>query len=309
MNGVGLGVAGFEFDPQRHFAFVGELNGIANQIEDDLTQACGIGANDFRNVPGDIAKKFETLFIGAIGERFQSGFQAIAQVEVAEFQFDLAGLYFREIENVVDDGKQGVCGELDGAQVFTLLGSELGIESQIGHANDAIQRSTNLVAHIGEKFAFRAAGGFSGLFGSLPLEFGLFSSGDIVADADDTGNVAVAVEQRNLGGEQPDAMPGLGDRLLFMINQRLLGGNHVLFVLVVAGGELARKEIKVGFADQFAGRVQAHSASHRRIGNNEAAQRVFDIHQVRDVIDQSAQDLAFLGKGFFRMNTHADFAA
>ena len=54
------------------------------------------------------------------------------------------------------------------------------------------------MAHVGQEFAFSAAGGFSGFLGPLPLEFGLFARGDIVADADDSGNVTIGLEDRTL---------------------------------------------------------------------------------------------------------------
>jgi hypothetical protein len=75
MDGVQLGVTGFQFHLQGDLAFVDELDGITNQVEDDLTQPRGTSANGFRNVGGDMAKEFEAVFIGAIGK---GGFLAVA---------------------------------------------------------------------------------------------------------------------------------------------------------------------------------------------------------------------------------------
>ena len=38
-------------------------------------------------------------------------------------------------------------------QVLALLGGELGVERQLGHADDAVHRRADLVAHVGEKLA------------------------------------------------------------------------------------------------------------------------------------------------------------
>ena len=38
-------------------------------------------------------------------------------------------------------------------QVFALFRRKLGREHQVGHANDAVHRSADLVAHVGQEFA------------------------------------------------------------------------------------------------------------------------------------------------------------
>ena len=44
-----------------------------------------------------------------------------------------------------------------------LAGVELGIEHQLGHADDAVHRGANLVAHVGEEFALGPVGGLGDL--------------------------------------------------------------------------------------------------------------------------------------------------
>ena len=45
-----------------------------------------------------------------------------------------------------------------GRQVVALLGVELGVEQQLGHADDAVHRRADLVAHVGEELALDAIG-------------------------------------------------------------------------------------------------------------------------------------------------------
>ena len=45
-------------------------------------------------------------------------------------------------------------------------GVKLGVEGQLGHADDAVHRRADLVAHVGEKLALGPAGGLGGLLGS-----------------------------------------------------------------------------------------------------------------------------------------------
>jgi len=121
MDGVRLGVTGFQFHLRSDFAFVDELDGITNQVEDDLTQPHGISANGFRNVGSDMAKEFEALFIGAMGKSFEGGFLAVPQIEIAGFRFDFAGLHSGQVENIVADGEQRVGGELNGLQIIAMV--------------------------------------------------------------------------------------------------------------------------------------------------------------------------------------------
>ena len=50
--------------------------------------------------------------------------------------------------------------DLDHLEV-ALLGGEVGVERQVGHADDAVHRRANLVAHVGEELALGAVGGFA----------------------------------------------------------------------------------------------------------------------------------------------------
>ena len=76
------------------------------------------------------------------------------------FEFHSAGFNLRKIQNVVDDSEEDSADELDHIQILALLGIEFGIQSQIGHAEDAVHGSANLMAHVGQEFALGKVGGF-----------------------------------------------------------------------------------------------------------------------------------------------------
>ena len=42
---------------------------------------------------------------------------------------------------------------LDGLQIFALFGGELGLERELGHADDAVEWRADLVTHVGEELA------------------------------------------------------------------------------------------------------------------------------------------------------------
>ena len=138
----------------------GEFDGVADEIDDDLAETVAVAADHLGDTGGDVAEEFKTLFIGAKGEGLESGFEDIAEVEVDVFELGLAGFDLGEVEDVVDDAEERVCGEFDGLEVLALLWDELGLESEIGHANHAVEWGADFVAHVSEELAFGLVAGF-----------------------------------------------------------------------------------------------------------------------------------------------------
>ncbi|VVN48898.1 hypothetical protein PS681_06148 [Pseudomonas fluorescens] len=127
-------------------AFAGELDGVADQIGEDLFQT------------QRVTDQFQLLGVRGGGEDGQGVLQQIAQIErnVVEHQF--AGLDFREVEDLVDDPQQAVGGFFDGAQIVELARGQFAFLQQMGEAENAVERRADLVAHVGEKFGFDPAG-------------------------------------------------------------------------------------------------------------------------------------------------------
>jgi hypothetical protein len=90
---------------------------------------------------------------------------AVAQAEVDLLEVELAGLDLREVEDVVDDAEQAVGRALDEGEVFALLVVQRGVEGEVGHAEDGVHRRADLVAHVGQEVALRAAGGLGDFLG------------------------------------------------------------------------------------------------------------------------------------------------
>ena len=91
------------------------------------------------------------------------------------FEFEFTGFDFREIENVIEQPQQRVGGLLQhfaGTRAAAPISSVF--EQQLGHADDAVHGSANLVAHVGEKFALGAIGPFGRIFGNFQFCFGAF---------------------------------------------------------------------------------------------------------------------------------------
>ena len=66
------------------------------------------------------------------------------------------------------------------AEIFALLAVQFRFERKIGHADDPVHRSADLVAHVREELALRAISGIGGFLGLAQLSLRLFALGNIL---------------------------------------------------------------------------------------------------------------------------------
>ena len=102
--------------PQRHLSASGKLDGVGQQIHDDLPQARGVPNHRSRHIGRDVANQFEILFVGAKRPLCGALLDAVAQVEL-HVHVELARFDLGEIQNVVDDGQQRIRGGFDHASI------------------------------------------------------------------------------------------------------------------------------------------------------------------------------------------------
>ena len=101
---------GLQTDLEDHFALLGELDGVADQVDHDLAKAAVVADDHPRDVGMDEAGQFQALRGGGDGERFHRVAQAFPQVEGLALQHQFSGLDPGEVEDVVDHGEQGFPG-------------------------------------------------------------------------------------------------------------------------------------------------------------------------------------------------------
>ena len=77
----------------------------------------------------------------------------------------------------------------------------------------------------------------------LQLFLGELALGDVAPDADQPNHPALGVAQRHLGGGVPTALARAVDDRLFVIEQRLAGGEDLLVVGGITRGQLDRKSV------------------------------------------------------------------
>ena len=123
---------------QRHVARVGELDGVADQIQHDLPQARRVAHEHVRHVLGHVVEQLQALVRGARGQGLQRGAERRPKLERDALDLEPAGFDLGEVEDVVDDRQQGVGRRLHQVQAVALLWRQLAVQDQLGHAEDAV---------------------------------------------------------------------------------------------------------------------------------------------------------------------------
>ena len=140
---------------QRHLAALGELDRVAEQVREHLPQAQRIGDDPLRHRRRHAVDELEPLLMGAQRHRLDRIAEHLADLDRDRIDLEHPGLDLGEVEDVFDHAQQRVGAHLDQIEILTLLGLERGVAQQLRHADDAIHRRADLVAHVGEKLALR----------------------------------------------------------------------------------------------------------------------------------------------------------
>ena len=110
------------FHAYHHLARFGELDRVAQQVDQDLSQPRDVADDGRRYVGGHLVGQLQP-FLGSLdAQQVQRRFHALAQVEGLPFQLKLAGLDLGEVQDVVDDGEQGVAAVAHRLGEVALLG-------------------------------------------------------------------------------------------------------------------------------------------------------------------------------------------
>ncbi len=86
---------------------------------------------------------------------------------------------------------------------LALLRTQAGVEKQAGHADDAVHRRADLVAHVGQELALQTRGLERGVAGAGDLLLLLLSFGDIHERAGEARERAAGLVPGQAGVEHP----------------------------------------------------------------------------------------------------------
>ena len=89
---------------------VGELDGVAQQVGDDLPDAPGVAGHQRRRVAVDLHQQLQPLLVG-LGRKQPGGpLHDVTKVEAGDLQLEPAGLDLGEVQDVVDHLEEGLAG-------------------------------------------------------------------------------------------------------------------------------------------------------------------------------------------------------
>jgi len=146
-----------------------KLDRIADEIGQDLTQAFGITDQRRRYLRGNLADQLQSSAIGVAGECFHGPFDGGVEIEFMQVEFDLPRFNLGKIQNVIEHPQERLSGTAYGLCEVALPLVEASAEQQFRHAQDAVERGPDFVAHVGQELRFGLVGlrrlsGQAGLF-------------------------------------------------------------------------------------------------------------------------------------------------
>ena len=110
--------------------------------------------------------------------------QHVDEVGVCRHDVELAGFDLRQVEHVVEQGHQRLAAIENGLHLFALFGGEVAHLQHLRHAEDAVERRADLVAHVGEEGGLGVGGGDCGGLRLLQFLLALAQLGDVDRDGD-----------------------------------------------------------------------------------------------------------------------------
>ena len=173
------------------FAARRELDRVADEVEQHLAQPPGVAAQRRRQRGGDTHDELEALALRRAGHQRAGLLDALDEVEVHALEHQLALLDARVVEHVVDDGAQRAPRAADHLREALLARRQIGGEQQLRHAQHAVERRSDLVAHRGEELRLGRVGRVGVLLGGAQLFDGMRQVGIAHLDLAEHGVEAV----------------------------------------------------------------------------------------------------------------------
>ena len=180
-------------------ALLGELDGVADQVDEDLPQPAGVadqrvghvGRRRGRPAPAPSAwrRRASVCMVSPRLSRRSKSIGSSSSLPASILEKSRMSLI------TVSSASADVLTML---QVLALLGGEVGVERQLGHAEDAVHRRADLVAHVGQELALGPAGRLGRFLGLLQLLLGPLALGDVPEDRLRCRRLAAEVVDRRL---------------------------------------------------------------------------------------------------------------
>ena len=143
-------------------AALGEFHAVVHQIDQHLPQPCYVSVHPRRHIVFDKIQQFEAFLLRHRRNHAEHLFDAARKFKRLRLQLHFSGLHLGKIQHIIDDRQQRGAAGAYGFDVFPLFAGKPCVEQQPGHADHAIHRRANFMAHARQKRRFC----FIGLFGA-----------------------------------------------------------------------------------------------------------------------------------------------
>ena len=201
-------------DVQRDRAPPGELDGVRQEVGEDLPQQSPVADHRVRHVGVHVVRQLDVLAVKAGRERLHQGVEALAEAERVRLDNQLAGLHLREVEDVVDDVEQRVGRLAQGVEMLALRGGQVGLGEQLGRPDDPVEGRADLVADVGEEDALGAVGPLGRVLRLAQLRrlapqvlLGALERGHVGVAAQQPDGLALLVADGEAAAADPDRAP------------------------------------------------------------------------------------------------------
>jgi hypothetical protein len=114
--------------PEHHLAALGELDGVAGEVEEHLPQPPRIATHRRRHSRPDQGRPLQPLGAGSLAQEAGYVVQRVPQVEIDSLQLQPSRFHLGEVEDVVQDLQQGLGRPASRLRPIALLRIELGVE-------------------------------------------------------------------------------------------------------------------------------------------------------------------------------------
>ena len=138
---------------KHNFSLLGELDGVANEVEDDLAQPGRISHQRIGHIGPDVAGEFESLLLSPQRQQLQGIFESVSQIEFDGIEVQFRASILEKSRMSLTSVNSELAEFLHSGEISSLFGCESRIQSQLRHADDAVQRCANLVTHVRQEFA------------------------------------------------------------------------------------------------------------------------------------------------------------
>ena len=149
---------------------LGELDRVAKQVNENLTQSSPIDFKGFWNTRFDNAAQGQSFFFGAMLNHLRGIACQLPNITLGGCQINLAQVGFGKVQNVIDEHQQVLRRVVNDRDLIDFSGRQrLAMKKRLGVAEDGVKRRAKFMADSGQKPVFGLVGDFRRFLRRLKL--------------------------------------------------------------------------------------------------------------------------------------------